>query len=145
MTKTKLTAKQRRFVELYNGNATEAAIAAGYSKKTAYAAGQRLLKNVEIVEAIRAREHKRLRPQIATREERQAFFTKVMLDADQRMSDRLKAAELLGKSEGDFLERVEATGKDGGPLLIMGEQMTAEAVKAAREIARKVDQHAEAE
>lgn len=34
------------------GNATEAALKAGYSPKTAYSHGQRLLKNVEIMEKI---------------------------------------------------------------------------------------------
>ena len=39
------------FVEAYianSGNATDAAIEAGYSAKTAYSAGPRLLKNVEV-------------------------------------------------------------------------------------------------
>ncbi len=42
MTKPKLTIKQRRFVEAYllSGNATQAAIEAGYSKKTARSIGQ---------------------------------------------------------------------------------------------------------
>lgn len=45
----KLTAKQQRFVDEYliDLNATQAAIRAGYSEKTAYSQGQRLLKNVE--------------------------------------------------------------------------------------------------
>ena len=30
---------------------------------------------------------------------------------------RLKAAELLGKSEADFVERQEITGRDGPPLI----------------------------
>jgi phage terminase small subunit len=61
MSKTTLTPKQRRFVEEYcvDWNATQAAIRAGYSEKTAYSQGQRLLKNVEIREAI-AREQDRL-------------------------------------------------------------------------------------
>lgn len=44
-----LTAKQQRFCDEYliDLNATQAAIRAGYSEKTAYSAGQRLLKNVE--------------------------------------------------------------------------------------------------
>lgn len=44
-----LTEKQKRFYLEYltNLNATQAAIQAGYSKKTAYSQGQRLLKNVE--------------------------------------------------------------------------------------------------
>jgi phage terminase small subunit len=54
-----MTKKQQRFVEEYliDLNATQAAIRAGYSEKTAYAAGQRLLKNVEteIASALAAR------------------------------------------------------------------------------------------
>ena len=46
----KLTPKQERFCEEYliDLNATQAAVRAGYSEKTAYSAGQRLLRNVEI-------------------------------------------------------------------------------------------------
>jgi phage terminase small subunit len=45
-----LSAKQQRFVDEYllDLNATQAAIRCGYSKKTAYSAGQRLLKHVEV-------------------------------------------------------------------------------------------------
>ena len=39
-----LTAKQKRFVEAYTGNATAAAIAAGYSEKTAPFIGAENLK-----------------------------------------------------------------------------------------------------
>lgn len=46
-------------------------------------------------------------PTIATRLERQEFWTSVLRSEDESMKDRLKAAELLGKSEGDFLERIE--------------------------------------
>jgi hypothetical protein len=50
----KLTAKQRRFAEEYVRlrNATEAAKLAGYSAKTAYAQGHRLLKKAEIQAAV---------------------------------------------------------------------------------------------
>jgi phage terminase small subunit len=49
-----LTVRQSRFVEAFlkNPNATEAAVAAGYSRKTAYAQGSRLLKNAEVARAI---------------------------------------------------------------------------------------------
>jgi len=103
----KLNARQQAFVEAYAGNATTAALAAGYSPKTAYSQGQRLLKLVEVQGAIKAREAQRLAPTIATRQERQEFWTSVLRNKDEAMKDRLKAAELLGKSEGDFLERVE--------------------------------------
>ena len=103
----KLNAKRQAFVDAWEGNATAAALAAGYSPKTAYSQGQRLLKVVEVQEAIKAREAQRLAPTIATRQERQEFWTSVLRNEEEAMKNRLKAAELLGKSEGDFLERVE--------------------------------------
>lgn len=107
MAKDKLTVRQQAFVEAYAGNATAAALAAGYSERSARSQGQRLLTNDDIQDAIKAREAKRLAPTIATRQERQEFWTSVLRSEDEAMKDRLKAAELLGKSEGDFLERVE--------------------------------------
>ena len=51
-----VTERQRLFVEEYckDHNATQAAIRAGYSKKTAHAAGSRLLKNVKVQAGIDA-------------------------------------------------------------------------------------------
>lgn len=47
--------KRKIFVSEYtkSGNATEAAKNAGYSARTAYSTGQRLLKNVEVLEEIK--------------------------------------------------------------------------------------------
>ena len=106
-----LTTKMRAFVEAYCGNATEAALKAGYSPKTAYSQGQRLLKNVEVKAAIAARQAPNSAARIADRQERQSFWTHVMRDPDEDMRNRLKAAELLGKSECDFAERVEVSGE----------------------------------
>jgi len=52
-----LSNKQKAFVEEYltDFNATQAALRAGYSSNTSYSMGARLLKNVEISEAIQAR------------------------------------------------------------------------------------------
>ena len=52
-----LSNKQRVFVEEYliDFNATQAALRAGYSERTAYSIGARLLKNVEISEEIKVR------------------------------------------------------------------------------------------
>lgn len=52
-----LNDRQTAFVEEYlkTFNATQAALAAGYSTKTAYSQGARLLKNVEIAQAISER------------------------------------------------------------------------------------------
>ena len=117
MARNELTAKQRRFVEAYDGNARKAAIAAGYSEKTAEVIGHENLRKPKILAEIKAREVVRSTPLIASRTERQQFWSSVMRDKDQQMRDRLKAAELLGKSEADFVERQEITGRDGAPLI----------------------------
>ncbi len=56
----RLTAKQAAFVREYlvDNNATQAAIRAGYSRKTAYSQGQRLLKHVEVAAGIAKRQAK---------------------------------------------------------------------------------------
>jgi phage terminase small subunit len=56
-----MTNKQKIFVKEYliDLNATQAAIRAGYSKKTAYSHGQRLLKHVEIQNLLTSAMHKR--------------------------------------------------------------------------------------
>ncbi len=57
----KLTNKQRLFIAEYliDLNATQAAIRAGYSKKTAYSIGQENLKKPEIAQLIQTQFHKR--------------------------------------------------------------------------------------
>lgn len=104
-----MTPRQKRFVEAFSGNASAAARAAGYSEKTAYSQGERLLRNVEISSAIQERENRQLSALVADRTERQVFWTSIMRDENQRMCDRLRASELLAKANGDFLERMELT------------------------------------
>ena len=92
-------------------NASEAARRAGYSAKTAASQAERLLRNVEISEAVKKALEEKNTALIATREERQKFWTMILRDDDSRMSDRLKASELLGKSECDFSEKREIRGE----------------------------------
>lgn len=56
----KLTPKQRRFIDEYliDLNATQAAIRAGYSEKTAYSIGVQLLKKLEIQAEIQKRRNR---------------------------------------------------------------------------------------
>lgn len=113
-----LTPKQAAFVEAYDGNGTAAARKAGYSGsdavlgKTAFD----LLRNPKIAQLIAERSKRATFGHIASREERQAFWTKVMQDEDGSMFDRLKASELLGKSDGDFLTRI--SDPNGDPITV---------------------------
>lgn len=96
-----LNQKEKRFVELYvgqcNGNATEAAKLAGYSKVSAHVLGHRLLKKVKIRKAIDAFNKKRETPQIATARERDELRTEFLRDTSTHKSIRLKAGEALDK------------------------------------------------
>lgn len=102
--------RRQQFVIAYaeTGNASEAARRAGYSEKTAYSQGEQLLRIPEIQIAIKGLASEKMKPGIATAEERQQFWSSVMQDRDQEMKDRLRASELLGKRQGDFIERSES-------------------------------------
>lgn len=129
----RLTVKQQRFVDAYEGNATEAARKAGYKGNAATlgAVGNENLKKPAIADAIRAREAKRASSTIANRAERQAFWTAMMRDTGASESDRLRASELLGKSEGDFLQRVEHSGDIGMYRTLSDADLKALAAKVA--------------
>lgn len=118
-----LTAKQRKFVEVYAGNATDAARLAGYAAGSDNAlaqAGRYLLRNPQVVAAIRAREGVELEPLIATRQERQEFWTQLMNDERVEEQHRLKASELLGRSNLDFADKVVVEGKVTLEQLVLG-------------------------
>ncbi|MDY3036010.1 MAG: terminase small subunit [Absicoccus sp.] len=119
--------RQERFVLewLRDMNATKAAIRAGYSERTAYSIGQRLLKNVEIQTAIKEFHEQRQRESIATVLDVEEFLSETMRGEHKEevvasvgegkgvfhneivrkqvsMKDRIRAAELLGKRFGMF-------------------------------------------
>lgn len=105
-----LTAKQERYKNAFNGNHVEACRSAGY--KNPAAAAKRNTQIPHLQDAIRRREEKRPETQkaIATREHRQKFWADMMQDQSEAAGNRLKASELLGRSNADFLDRVHQTG-----------------------------------
>jgi len=117
-----VTPKQQRFVEEYlvDLNATQAAIRAGYSAKTAMSAGGRLLRNVVIAKAIAAA-HVKLTERVGVTQE---WVVARLVDNVAHATDpehfngnvANRALELLGKHLGMFREVHEHTGKDGKPI-----------------------------
>ena len=110
----KLTYKQKRFCKEYaiDFNATQSAIRAGYSKKTAYSQGQRLLKKVEIKNSIRKLENKHTEEVEITVEDILRELKKIAFDLQSeevRYRDKLKALELLGKHLSMWTDRQEIT------------------------------------
>lgn len=104
-----LTPKQHAFVLAYAacGNATEAARQAGYKKPDPQ--GPRLLGNVRVQQAIEALTATKLSGAIMMAIERQQLWTDIARDKNEQTKDRLKASELLGKAQGDFIERTDGT------------------------------------
>jgi phage terminase small subunit len=113
-----LSERERVFVEAYmgeaSGNATKAALRAGYSEKNARQQGSRLLTKANIQHAISLRAASD--PAVMTREQRQQWLTATVNNPDVPWPSRVRAIELLGKTQGDFIDRVEHTGKNGGPI-----------------------------
>ena len=117
-----LTVKQERFVEEYlvDLNATQAAIRAGYSSKTAYAIGQQNMKKLEIQTAIQEAMDKRSKRVEVTQDRvlleyaRLAFFDprKLFMEngkpKDINQLDDDTAAALVGL---DVLEEYEGAGE----------------------------------
>ena len=102
-----LTARQKAFIEAYQGNATEAALKAGYSEKTAGKIGHQLLEKTRISQAIQEREEKRRNELIMSREERMIALSAIGRNAEELTKERIKAIDVLNKMSGDYLERIE--------------------------------------
>lgn len=102
--------KNKKFCEYYAEylNATEAAKKAGYSDKTAYSQGNRLLKNAECQNYIRELQAQDESERIAGIREIKTTWTALMRDKNQKARDRIRAGELLAKSAGEFLTAAPA-------------------------------------
>lgn len=127
----KMTAKQMRFCDEYliDLNATQAAIRAGYSKKTAYSIGVENLTKPEIKKYIEKRMAEKESKLIADQDEVLKYLTAVLrgethsevvvvenigdymseartMQKAPDEKERLKAAELLGKRYGLYKDTV---------------------------------------
>lgn len=135
-----MTPRQQKFCDEYliSGNATEAAIKAGYSRKTAKQTGSENLSKPDLRAYIDEQLAKIHSAKIADAEEVMKYLTSVMrgehteqvlklvgegvqtvTDIDVSAKERLKAAELIGKRYGLFTEKVELEG--AVPVIITGD------------------------
>lgn len=146
MPEEKLSAKHKRFVAEYliDRSATQAAIRAGYSKKTARQIGSKLLTKVDIQQLVNNGEEK-LREKLQISQE---YVLETIHDTIERCRQAkpvlnkkgeqvycedpkgdvlpaytfnsnavLKGSELLGKHLGMFTDKLEVTGKGGKDLI----------------------------
>ena len=115
-----LTPKQQRFVEEYliDLNATQAAIRAGYSEKTAKEIGSENLTKPNIAKAIQeAQESLSNKTQLTVDIVVQGLLKEAQDYAEgSTQSARVSAWAHLGKYLKMFTDKVEHTGKDGGSI-----------------------------
>ena len=141
---TKLTEKQKRFADYYieTANVTEAAIKAGYSKKTARVIGQenllkpaiknyidkkleemssqRIASANEVMELLTSAARGELEEEVVVVENIGDYCSEAKVIKKQiGAKDRLKAAELLGKRYRLWTDKVEVKGMV--PVMIVGE------------------------
>ena len=141
----RMTEKQKRFCDEYliDLNATQAAIRAKYSKKTAYSIGVENLKKPELKKYIEKRMAEKEKDLIASQDEVLKYLTSVLRGESQSTElvvegtgdgcseartvlkepsekDRLKAAELLGKRYGLYTDKVSAD--INIPVMFSGEE-----------------------
>ena len=139
-----MTDKQKRFCDEYlvDYNATQAAVRAGYSAKTAYSIGTENLKKPELKNYIDQRNEELRSERTADAAEVMEYLTSVVrgesratvvvvegvgdgcseakiIEKPPDEKERLKAAELLGKRFGLFTEKVNVSGNV--PVVICGE------------------------
>lgn len=119
--------RERFCLEYASGNnGTQAAIAAGYSEKTAYSIANRLLKNVDIKSRINELMEQIASEKVADAQEVMEYLTSV-IRGESRSSvlclagdgmqeviekppderEKLRAAEMLGKRYGLYTEKIE--------------------------------------
>lgn len=138
----KLTVKQKAFADYYIqlGNATEAAIKAGYSKKTAKDIGCENLAKPNIKNYIDEQLEQISSDRIADAKEVMEYLTKIMrgqdieevivvegegegcssarrMDKALNQKDRIKAAELLGKRYSMWTDKVELDANVGVQII----------------------------
>ena len=134
-----MNARQKRFCDEYliDCNATQAAIRAGYSPKTAKQIGQRMLTNVDLKAYIDEQLEKIHNEKTADAQEVLEYLTSVMrgehteqilqligdgvqkiADIDVSARERLKAAELIGKRYGMFKDGLNV---DLEPVVIIND------------------------
>lgn len=111
MENRELTEKQRKFCDYYieTGNATESAKRAGYSERTARAIGCENLMKPNIARYIEKMNTRLASERIADMTEVKEYWTATMRNVEEETKERTKVSELIARTNGAFIDRVEAS------------------------------------
>lgn len=115
-----MTRKQQAFVNEYlvDLNATQAAIRAGYSERSAASIGEENLRKPEIRAAVDEAFAARAERVEVTQDEVVGGLKGIATAVANPAAARVSAWAHLGKHLGMFTEKVEHSGPDGGPIVV---------------------------
>ena len=111
-----LNERQTKFCLNYvkHGNAVKAYMEAGYDIKSeagARASSSKLLTNPNVMLKLKELNEKTEKSTIADLVEIKEFWSKIVRSDEEETPHRLKAAELIAKTQGAFIDKVEHSGK----------------------------------
>lgn len=110
-----MTERQKKFAEYYAqcGNTVQSAIKAGYSEAYANSTACKMLENARVAEYIKQLTEKAQTARIMTARERQAILSDMAKDAQNELSDRIRAIDTLNKMTGEYTQKVSIDGDLG--------------------------------
>lgn len=114
-----LTAREKKIAIMYRGSVKEIALVFNWTQTYV----EKVLRKPNVQHYMASEEYKKVRKDldkelqsaIASKEDRQKFWTNIMNDKKEDTKDRIKASELLAKVAGDFAP-VKIANPDGSAL-----------------------------
>ena len=109
-----LTAKQELFVtKIIEGMSQADAYRAAYntdnmSDNAIYCEASKLVDNPKIAQRLQEMREKLASPSIMTANERLEWLTALILSAEESTTDKLRAADIMNKMQGQYVQKIEA-------------------------------------
>ena len=123
MAKKNLTQMQKLFCEEYvkTGEIKQSALNAGYSKDFACSKACKLLEKPLVKDYIKLLNKKTDKNNIMSIEEIQRFWTQTIQNEDESLPNRLRASDLLTRSQGGFIDKKEVDANLTEKVIFSGE------------------------
>ena len=109
-----LTANQEQFVQnIIKGMCQADAYRSAYpnqkmSDKTVWETASKLMNNPKVIARLTKLRNELAKPTIMTAQQRLEWLTKLILSEEESTTDKLKAADIMNKMQGEYVQKIEA-------------------------------------
>ena len=109
-----LTAKQEAFVQkIIEGYSQADAYRSAYSCKnmsdnSIYVNASKLMADAKVAQRVKELREHLVKPSIMSAQERLEWLTQLIQSEEESTSDKLKAADIMNKMQGEYVQKVEA-------------------------------------